>query len=342
MLNHLILDHFEMLNSKKFPDEVALFAAQECTANEWVPRDLLPARAMLPRSFGLPMHENTATRYKKLEQQALDPDVCIGGICSYQDAKRARDEADAAVVAAQVVGNAYEGLTAKEREGLDVTIRTAMEGPVVGDAPGARSEPISRKKGSQDWRRVLRNFVMKELEQEFTTSRPSRRLPHLVGIVPGRQPVAKKLKRLMVAIDTSGSMTARLLAMAFAELRPLSRFAELIVVQCDAVIHDVSRFDGKPPTALGRGGTDLRPPFELIGRLQVDGVIYFTDGMGFAPAEPPRVPVLWGLTPGGMRPVPWGQVTWLTAGSGPTPPQSTSTFSELYPARPSAPRRGGR
>ncbi|MDA1043715.1 MAG: VWA-like domain-containing protein [Verrucomicrobia bacterium] len=59
----------------------------------------------------------------------------------------------------------------------------------------------------------------------------------------------------------------------------------------------------------GRGGTDLRPPFEsaFLGKHRPDWVVYFTDGHGKAPDAPPKVPVIWCLTLSGKMPCAWGR-----------------------------------
>lgn len=64
----------------------------------------------------------------------------------------------------------------------------------------------------------------------------------------------------------------------------------------------------------GRGGTDLRPPFEaqFPAKVRPDVIIYFTAGGGLAPDRPPLTPVIWCLTPEGSRPVAWGyEMGWL-------------------------------
>ena len=63
-------------------------------------------------------------------------------------------------------------------------------------------------------------------------------------------------------------------------------------------------------SALNSGGTDLRPPFEpeILCKLRPDVVVYFTDGCGPAPERPPRMPVIWCLTPIGDPPARWGHV----------------------------------
>src|SRR6185437_12156721 len=103
---------------------------------------------------------------------------------------------------------------------------------------------------------------------------------------------------ILVAIDTSLSMTRPELAEVARQLSQLAEHARVIVAECDVEITRVYAFEGTVAEVAGRGGTDLRPVFEegFLGARKVNGVVYFTDGEGPFPAAPPRVPVLWVLT----------------------------------------------
>jgi predicted metal-dependent peptidase len=43
-------------------------------------------------------------------------------------------------------------------------------------------------------------------------------------------------------------------------------------------------------------------------RIQPDLLLFFTDGFGNAPKQPPAYPVMWVLTHDGKQPAPWGRV----------------------------------
>lgn len=66
-------------------------------------------------------------------------------------------------------------------------------------------------------------------------------------------------------------------------------------------------------TIQGRGGTDLRPPFEWVDKQRqagenVDALIYMTDGYGPLPVRGVGYPVVWVMTKeGNLRPA-FGQV----------------------------------
>jgi predicted metal-dependent peptidase len=60
----------------------------------------------------------------------------------------------------------------------------------------------------------------------------------------------------------------------------------------------------------GRGGTDFRPALErrFLAPLRPEVIVYFTDGLGEAPARKPDWPLVWCLVPGGQPPAPYGRV----------------------------------
>src|SRR5262249_5735818 len=139
-------------------------------------------------------------------------------------------------------------------------------------------------------------------------TRPPRRFPALVGVVPGRALTPTK-PRVLAVLDTSGSITRRLLALINGELARLARHFAVTVVECDARVQRVYPY--RPlGRVLGRGGPALRPPLDprFLGEHRPDLVVFFTDGLGPAPERPPRPPLIWCLGPGGARPAPWGRV----------------------------------
>ena len=161
-----------------------------------------------------------------------------------------------------------------------------------------------------DWRDALRMFVAHARAPHHTWARPSRRFPSRVGVVPGRAYHARPVlrPRLLIAIDTSLSMSEDELSEVARQLRPMSELAQLYVVECDTTIARGYPFEGTLDRVQGRGGTDLRPVFEaayLRGR-SADGVIYFTDGDGPYPEHAPAIPVLWMLTKPWDFGCPWG------------------------------------
>lgn len=214
-----------------------------------------------------------------------------------------------------LVQGVWYALSQDELESIEPSVRAQLT-RVFGSTAGKLRERVTETRGrTLDWRRVLRQFVASCVASAPSFARPPRRIPHLVGIVPGRRLQPEKL-RLTVVLDTSGSMSSDALSRIARELRTLARNADVTVIECDTVVRRIRQFHGRLSDVHGRGGTDLRPPFArpLLRQLRADALVYFTDGFGPAPAQPPAVPVLWCLLPGGRRPARWGRVARIRLG----------------------------
>jgi predicted metal-dependent peptidase len=189
----------------------------------------------------------------------------------------------------------------------------------AGQSPGQLIEELTSVLGPAerflDWKTALRMFVARTRAPVHTYARPSRRFPDRVGQVPGRtySPRVIVRPRLLVALDTSMSMTALELAEVARQLDALSEHADITVAECDVQITRVSPFTGALASVKGRGGTDLRPVFEedFLRAQRVAGVVYFTDGDGPTNDEAPELPVLWILTKPQAFACPWGERAWL-------------------------------
>jgi predicted metal-dependent peptidase len=193
-------------------------------------------------------------------------------------------------------------------------------GRIAGKTPAQLLAQLGGTNGARevhiDWRTALRMFVSRTRAPVHTWSRPSRRFPTRVGVVPGRAYQHRQVLRptLLIAIDTSLSMTESELSEIARQLRPMSELAQLVVVECDASIARSYPFRGQLDQVAGRGGTDLRPVFEprFLRAQRADGVVYFTDGEGPYPEHAPALPVLWMLTKASSFDCPWGERAKLT------------------------------
>ena len=141
--------------------------------------------------------------------------------------------------------------------------------------------------------------------------RPNRRFPDRVGEIPGRRRRPPK-PRLLVGIDTSGSMTSEALDRVAKEIQRLARLARLTLVECDAAVHRIYPMAGRLGPFVGGGDTDFVPVFdEARAGRDFEGLVYFTDGKGNLPAVAPSVPTLWALTHGDPFNPGWGLVIRL-------------------------------
>ncbi|MBY0527997.1 MAG: hypothetical protein K2R98_31660 [Gemmataceae bacterium] len=199
-------------------------------------------------------------------------------------------------------------------EQVPAMLKDIGEGLGIGSAPSDAARTIERDaKGRLNWTQHLRQYIGRALHVRPVFNRPPRRFPQLVGIMPGRRRQAAKPKILAV-IDTSGSITQDLLRIIDAELARLARMYTVMVVECDCTIHRVYAYR-RIKSVQGGGGTDFRPPLEpgFLRKSHVDLVVYFTDGLGPAPPQSPKIRVIWCLTPEGREPASWGRAIWMAA-----------------------------
>lgn len=167
-----------------------------------------------------------------------------------------------------------------------------------------------------DWRERLRMFVAKTFPSDYSWSKPHRRY---IGSLDLYLPHVEKsgVGKILVILDTSGSIDFSSPtsegAQFFSEIKGIYEDCypeELIVMYCDAAVAGVDVFtQGQEPelNARGGGGTDFRPPFELVEKegMDIQCAVYLTDGLGSWPTKPMPYPVLWVIDTDVVPP--WGE-----------------------------------
>lgn len=166
------------------------------------------------------------------------------------------------------------------------------------------------KKPEINWRDELCNFVTQCYGGNRQWLPPNRRYVYNDTYFQSRR---SQSINVAVCVDTSGSCIADL-PKFFAELKSLvETFGSYTIhlLQCDAAVEKHDVYDDNNPLEFedeyiawsGGGGTSFTPCFEYIdgNEIDVDCIIYLTDGYGDAPDEPPAVPVLWILTNDGSK-----------------------------------------
>lgn len=152
------------------------------------------------------------------------------------------------------------------------------------------------------WTDKIQSFFARKVGSgSYDYRRPDRRLVVRDIYAPGRSGFGAGL--VVIAVDTSGSITNELLKRFFSEISGVLedvRPKKLLVMWIDAQVHRVDEVEEvsdlltlKP---VGGGGTDFRPAFNWISdeRVEPDAVIYLTDGYGSFPEVSPEYPTLWG------------------------------------------------
>jgi predicted metal-dependent peptidase len=168
-----------------------------------------------------------------------------------------------------------------------------------------------------DWRELLRRYWSDTIPADFSWMRPNRR--HLwTGLyLPGV--VREGVGEVAIAVDCSGSVSARLLRLFEAEVRSIlegQRPERVYVLYFDAVVHKVETYEAGARIDLnpvGGGGTDFGPCFEWLDArgIRPQTLVFLTDLYGSFPASAPSYPVLWAST--GTREAPFGKVIPMRA-----------------------------
>jgi predicted metal-dependent peptidase len=307
-IHHVALGH---LTHPKFRDAAhpdAMELAIEISANEHI-EEPLPQGVFLRdyERFGLRPGQSTIQRYEMLIALAESGKVQPSQHGPFTDDHLpSRPQGNALEQTRQVL---REAVAEARQQGADEQ-RMRIAGKLPGrllemlDDEGAPNAPI-------DWKTALRMFAARRRAPRHTYARPSRRFPGRIGEIPGRSYGTREVERprLMVVIDTSGSMTPSDLAEVARQLRQLADHARFLIAECDVAVHRVYPFAGEIDSVMGRGGTDLRTVFLPSFRREhrFEGLLYFTDGIGPFPALDPGVATLWvlsGETPFGCT---WGQ-----------------------------------
>ena len=156
-----------------------------------------------------------------------------------------------------------------------------------------------------DWKdKIAALFARKVGSGSYNWRRPDRRLIVRDIYSPGRSGFGAGT--VVVGVDTSGSIGEKELSMFFAEMAGILedvRPKRLVIMWCDAAIGRVDEVEDpqdlntvRSKGAPGGGGTSFIPVFDEIAKmgLEVDALVYLTDGMGSFPSKAPSYPVIWG------------------------------------------------
>lgn len=175
-----------------------------------------------------------------------------------------------------------------------------MQGEEAGAIPGEIKRLIDKLTNPRlPWETLLQRFICNNVKQDYSWSKPNRRylpeyyLPSLYS---------QTLGHIVIAIDTSGSLTDKQITDITREINGIHRKfkpEKLSIITCDYKIHDI--YTVKPQEKIanlefkGGGGTLFDPVFKYINDKKITPklLIYFTDLMAKEPKIKPKYPVLW-------------------------------------------------
>jgi predicted metal-dependent peptidase len=163
-----------------------------------------------------------------------------------------------------------------------------------------------------DWRELLRRAWSETAPTDYSWTRPNRRHIWSGLYLPGV--FSEGVGEIAIAVDCSGSVSARQLGLFEAEVRSIlegQRPQRVHVLYFDAEVQKTELYQAGDPislTPVGGGGTDFAPCFRWLDERGIvpQTLVFLTDLWGAFPSAAPAYPVLWASTR--SRSAPFGQV----------------------------------
>ncbi len=204
-----------------------------------------------------------------------------------------------------------DSLSQSRKADLEVHWRQALQQAAVvartvsqGRLPAGMERELGALTSAQlDWRSYLWRYLV-QTPTDFTGF--DRRF---IGRGLYLETLVGESVQVFVAVDTSGSIDSEQLQMFLSEVQGiLNAYPHL---RCELYYADAEAYgpyplnpDSSLPNPTGGGGTSFVPFFSKVQENwdgYTQGVcIYLTDGYGSFPEQPPELPVLWVVTPGGL------------------------------------------
>ena len=178
-----------------------------------------------------------------------------------------------------------------------------------------------------DWREVLRRFVRTSLKDRDSPSWRKAHKNYLWQDIILPSIVGKRMKHLVVAMDTSGSIQGEMLSMFMGELNKVvlstnPERVDMLYWDTEVAGHETHKGDAKlivsKTKPKGGGGTnpDCIPEFMLSKSLgKADALVVLTDG--YMTSDPRKwaglgLPILWCIIGSDSFKIPRGQVVCVT------------------------------
>lgn len=276
LLHHISRNQYFGFNMKGF--NIAADMAINCHVEG------LPPNCIYPKNYGLPDNEGSEWYYSKLKEEAEKNGTEVGegeGRGELVDSHDMWGSCDDDIIKEKIREIADKAMREQEKKGY-------------GDLPGGLVQQImAANKPIVNWKREVRFFIAKviAMNRQATRMRPNRRFGY-------QNPGSKRdyISKILVAIDTSGSVSDRELQYFLSELNGMISHIKVDVVQFDHGLQTPvpEAWDRKrlKLDVKGRGGTDPNPALKLADSLKYQGVMVLTDG-GFSSPYKPKCRVMW-------------------------------------------------
>ena len=287
-LLHIVFDHLNLRD--EFADKRLFNIAADCELNQYIIPSYLPDGAILPSTFpNLQLERKAGTNYyyNMLLDNQDDPDVqnMMGDADDMHDTWKEFD-------------NLSESEKKLLKSQAEYQLKEAAEECLKsrGQLPGEIAHIYKRitevTPSKFNWRAYLRRFAGNSyiVETKLSRKKLNKRYPDAPGLK------FKPKKHILVAIDTSGSVSNDELVEFFNEIRHIHKTGtEITVLQCDTQINSIEKYDPKKDVRVqGRGGTEFDPVIDYYNKnsKRFTCLVYLTDGECYTTITP-RGRMLW-------------------------------------------------
>lgn len=200
------------------------------------------------------------------------------------------NEAASHVIQAKVTASIVRAMTKSKLAGEDV-------GTIPGEVKRLVDKLINPK---LPWEQLLRRFLNDANQEDFSWKKINRRFfPDY--LLPSLH--SEALGHIVVAIDTSGSLSNKGITAITSEIKYIHRkFSpeKMTILSCDWDINNVDIINPQDRIEdldlLGGGGTSFFPVFKYCDKNPPVALIYFTDLYATPITKQPNYPVLWVCT----------------------------------------------
>ena len=169
------------------------------------------------------------------------------------------------------------------------------------------------------WEEVLHDYLTLQIDCDYKLFPPNKKFLWVPLYLPRIYGVNDAHLEIVVAIDTSGSISNDTAKGFLSEVHGImEQFDSYLIhyIQCDAnvTLYEQLNIDNRDDfqlnQILGRGGTSFIPVFDKVEELGIEPniLIYMTDLKGQFPDNPPQYPVLWVTNDNKKVEVPFGDL----------------------------------
>ena len=298
---HIIFQHMFLWDS--FPNKEVLGLATDCEVNSYL--NNLDNSWVVPSIWNLPLKQGTKFYYEEILKQAPPQQQQQSGEGDSGDSQSNNDGMPQTKDDHSQWGKDFQECSNAEKQliqnQINNQIKTAaeqtikMRGTIPAELQEIVNELLKSKPRIFDWKSYFRRMLgsIYDVNIKKTRRKESIRFPESAGIKH------KKKVSILVAVDTSGSVSNEELEDFFSEITYIYKAgARITILECDARISANYEYTGKWNGKIhGRGGTDFQPVIDYYRNNKKDyaALVYFTDGECCIPENVP-MDTIWVIT----------------------------------------------